>query len=174
MAAVSLLGVATVVHAQDAASGNSATASAGSQVEERYGVLGERFTALNYDFTHVNNPSSLQWNGGSFDYNQPLSPGLDVGFGYDWARSSAINGSRSQQQDLSASLTTFTDINGMRPFFTPGVGWSFLKSGAGKSDSLLVFGTVGVEFQLAHAFVLTPYVEFSDATRRNTRTWDFG
>lgn len=172
--AVASLGVATVATAQDNASAQPMTTTSTSTLSERYGMLGTRYTGLDYGYTHLHATAPDNINGFAVRYNQPLEPGFDFGLGYDWARSGEYAGVRAHQEDLTANLTLFRDMNGMRPYIQPGVGYTRTKSGPGKEDSFLWFVGTGVEFQVMRPWTVTPYVQFEDATEYSGTTWSFG
>ena len=138
------------------------------------GLLGGRYLEVTYDNTHVHDSLLDNMNGFGLRYNQPMESGFDFSVGYDWTRSNRVAGIRAKQQAISASVTSYFDSNGMRPFIEPGVGWTWAKTGAVKTDSFFYYVGAGVEFQVARPLVVTPYVQFVDATSYSGTTWNFG
>lgn len=139
-----------------------------------YGLLGERYTGVAYSYTHLDNSPLDNFNGFALRYNQPMNPGFDFGLGYEWARSNEVGGVHGRAQEFTASVTAFTDYNGMRAFIEPGVGWTWAKVGNARDDSFLYYVGTGVEIQVAAPVVVTPYVQFVDATEFSGNTWNFG
>lgn len=170
--AAASLGAATVSSAQSAS--NETQARTTSTLSERYGMLGERYTGVDYGYTHLHDSVFDDLNGFALRYNQPLGPGIDFSLGYEWGRSDSVNGIRAKASEVTASATWFTDYNGMRPFIEPGVGWTWSKAGPGKSDSFLYFVGAGAEFQISPRWVVTPFAQFVDATDYSGSTWNFG
>lgn len=171
--AAASLGAATAATAQSASSPSPTTTST-STLSERYGMLGARYAGLDYGYTHIHDSGTDNLNGFALRYNQPLEPGFDFGLGYEWARSNDYAGIRAKQEEVTADLTLYTDMNGMRPYIQPGVGYTRTKAGPGKDDSFLWFVGTGVEFQLMRPWTITPYVQFADATEYSGTTWNFG
>lgn len=168
------LGGALTASAQTAANPPSTDAGSPAYQNDSYGLLGERYAGLDYSYTHLHDSGFNNLNGFAWRYNQALQPGFDFGLGYEWARSDEFAGMRARQQEITASVTTFTQLNGMKPFLEPGVGWSWSKAGSAKDNSFIAFLGTGVELQIMRPWVVTPYVRFVRATGYNTSTWDFG
>lgn len=169
--AVASMSAATMSLAQDAS--DQATSKA-STLSERYGQLGARYTGVDFGYTNLDNNVFDDLNGFALRYNQPLAAGLDFSLGYEWAKSDSVGGLRAKAEEATASVTWYTDYNGMRPFVEPGIGWTWTKVGSGKSDSFLYYVGTGVEFQATRRWVIAPYVQFVDATEYDGNTWNFG
>lgn len=170
--AAASLGAASMSLAQNAS--GDAQISTTSTLSERYGQLGSRYTGVDYGYTNLDDSVFDDLDGFGLRYNQPLGPGIDFGLGYEWAESDRVGGLRAKASEATASVTWYSDYNGMRPFIEPGVGWSWSKVGNGKSDSFLYFVGAGAELQVSARWVITPYVQFVDATEYSGTAWNFG
>lgn len=164
--AATSLGAATLATAQ--------TTGDEPAVEPRHSLLGERYAGVDFVYTHVHDTPFDNVNGFALNYHQPMKPGFDFSLGYEWGRSNMAAGNRVKQQEFTASLTAYSDYNGMRPFIEPGVGWNWAKFGPAKADSFFYFVGAGVEFQVSNPWVVTPYTQFVDATDYSGSTWNFG
>jgi opacity protein-like surface antigen len=138
-----------------------------------WGLLGTNYSSLTYRYTDLDNgpPSALR--GAGVEFNQAWQPGFDFTLGYDWARASA-GSLRLTSQDLNAGVTAYTKLEWGKPFVQALAGWEW-RRGGGASDSSFAYtlGT-GVEFQVAQAFVVTPYLNFVRATAFNRSEGDLG
>lgn len=164
--AAASLGAATIVSAQ--------TAGSGSVAAPRHSLLGDRYAGVDFVYTHVHDTPFDNVNGFALNYHQPMKPGFDFSLGYEWGRSNMAAGNRVKQQEFTASVITYADYNGMRPYIEPGVGWNWAKFGPAKADSFLYFVGAGVEFQVSNPWIVTPYAQFVDATDYSGTTWNFG
>lgn len=171
--AVATLGIVGTLSAQTSSQDASDPAKASQGAN--YGLLGERYGGLDLSYTHLDGSAFDDINGFLFRYNQPLYAGLDFGLGYEWGRSDDVGNLRLKQQELTASVTAYTDYSGnLRPYVQPGIGWTWSKAGSAKSDSFLYFVGAGVEVQVAQSWVVSPYVQFVDATEYSGSNVNFG
>lgn len=172
IAAVASLAIAGALSAQ----GTTPDPSGATNVQKvSYGLLGENYSGLDYSYTHLDSSPLDNINGFKFRYNQALHKGLDFGLGYEWGRSNEVGNLRLKQQELTANVTAYFDhTSNLRPYIQPGIGWTWSKIGSGKSDSFLYFVGVGAEIQVAQTWVVSPYVQFVDATSYSGHDVNFG
>ncbi|MBS0663505.1 MAG: hypothetical protein JSR48_09580 [Verrucomicrobia bacterium] len=170
LAAAASLGLALSASAQTAAAATSAPAPV---VDHGAGLLGSGYTAVTFRYTDLDDgpPSALR--GVAVEFNQPLQAGYDFKLGYSWARASA-DPIRLTDQDLNAGVVAYTNLDWGRPFVQALAGWEWQR-GRGASDSSFAYtlGT-GVEFAVAPALALTPYLNFVRATGFNRSEADYG
>jgi hypothetical protein len=139
------------------------------------GLLGQTYVGVGYGYTDLNN-SSVNLQGLSFDYNQPLNKGFDFNLGFGDAWSSKISGSRTRQQSFEASAVAFMpDLAWGRPFFSVGAGWFWTKTAGISDNSFLYSFDTGVEFQATKELSITPFVSYTDATSLHVNNkWGYG
>jgi hypothetical protein len=138
------------------------------------GLLGSRYTDVTYNYLH--NESSAgpdHADGFAVGYNQPINPAFDLKLNYDWARANFAS-YRFKVQDLDIGTAAYANLSWGKPFVLAAVGWQW-QSGGGYSDNSFRYQVgVGTEFQVAPAFVVTPFVTFVRATGFNDSEVDFG
>ncbi|HNC23801.1 MAG TPA: hypothetical protein PLU52_06305 [Opitutaceae bacterium] len=170
LAAAASLGLVMTASAQSTVETASAPAPV---VENSAGLLGSGYTAVTFRYTDLDDgpPSALR--GVAVEFNQPLQAGYDFRLGYSWARASA-DPIRFTAQDLNAGVVAYTKLEWGRPFVQALAGWEWQR-GLGSSDSSFAYtlGT-GVEFAVAPAFALTPYINFVRSTGFNRSEFDYG
>ena len=139
------------------------------------GLLGQAYAGLTY--SHVDLDSSpVNADSYSFEYNQPLSAGLDAVLTYDFTQSGLVAGSRVNQQGLGGALRAFSVSHAWgKPYIEAGVGYAWTKFAGAKDNSFVWEGAVGVEFQAAPAVTVTPFVQYADAPDlAGSGTWTYG
>jgi hypothetical protein len=139
------------------------------------GLLGQTYAGVGYGYTDLND-SSVNLQGFSFNYNQPLNRGFDLNLGVGDARSSSFAGTRIRQQTFGASAVAFMpDLAWGRPFFSAGAGWFWTKTAGFSDNSFLYSFATGVEFQATPELSLTPFVSYTDATSLHVNNkWGYG
>ena len=111
--------------------------------------------------------------GFSLAYNQPVAAGWDFNADYGWARAEAY-GVKLTQQKLDLGVTAFAPLEWGKPYAQVLGGWVWQKGGGIRDSSFAYTLGTGVEFQVAHAFTLTPFVNFVRATGFNSSEFDLG
>ncbi len=169
LAAAAALGLAVAAHAQSA---NVAVPKPGAATAQ--GLLGSPYAGIagNYADLGSNAPSVARgWN---VYYNQPLVDQLDLTVDYNWMRAHAF-GLKITEQRVDTALTGFLKRDWGKPFVTAGVNWDWINgdSVASRNGFGLLAGT-GVEFQVAPAVAVTPYVNFVRETGYNQNEFDYG
>ncbi len=169
LTAAATLGLARPARAQDATPATTMPAPEA----HNWSLLGSGYSGVAFTYDHVSGASPSEWRGFTFDVNQPLAAGLDFNLAYGWRRASD-SAVRLTQQGISGGVTAFTALDWGKPYVQALAGWEW-RDGHGASDHSFAYtlGT-GVEFQVAQALVLTPYVNFVRATSFNSSEVDFG
>jgi hypothetical protein len=167
LAALGLTGAAS---AQSTGAGQPAPA-----VEIGKGLLGQTYAGVAYGYTDLND-SSVNLQGLSFTWNQPVNRGFDVSLNLGDAWSSRFAGTRTRQQTIGASAIAFMpDQAWGRPFFSVGAGWLWTKTAGFSNNSFLYDFETGVEFQATRELSLTPFVSYTDATSLHVNNkWGYG
>ena len=149
------------------------TAPAGDQ-----GLLGSAYTGLSGNYFKLNGevagvtPSVAR--GFTFDYNQPLTDGLDLTVNYDWTRARAFAFKTTEQQ-VGVVTTGFLRESWGKPYLSAGLDWDHRRGNfAITGNSLGLLAGTGVEFQVAPAFAVTPFVNFVRETHFNQNEVDYG
>jgi hypothetical protein len=170
LAIVAALGLTVAASAQSTGAGIPApTAQTGK------GLLGQTYVGLAYGYTDLNH-SSVNLQGLSFVYNQPLNKGFDFSLDLGDAWSSKSSGSHTRQQSFGASAIAFIpDQAWGRPFLSVGAGWFWTKTAGVNDNSFLYDFETGVEFQATRELSLTPFVSYTDATSLHVdNKWGYG
>jgi hypothetical protein len=167
-AAVSLGGVAS-------ASAQNANVAVPNPAESTPvgGLLGSRYMEVGYNYIDLTGTGPHRADGYGVAFNQPLNANFDVKFDYDWARAKDA-GVRLTQQDVGVGATAYSVFEWGRPFAMAAVGWQWQKGGGVSDNSFTYKVGVGAEFQVARAFVVTPFVNFVRATSFNDSEVDVG
>jgi opacity protein-like surface antigen len=171
MAAAVSLGLASAASAQSA----SVAVPAPADTTAAGGLLGSRYTRVEYDYVDFTGGSPSLARGFGVSYNQPLRENFDLNLSYDWARAK-WSGVRFTQQDFQIGTTAYTNLSWGRPFAQAAVGWSWQDvSGVSYNDDSFTYTLgVGTEFQVAPAVTVTPFVNFARATGYNATEFQFG
>jgi hypothetical protein len=165
-----VLGLAAAAHAQTAGASTPAPAP-----ETGKGLLGQTYVGVGYGYTDLNN-SSVNYQGLSFSYNQPLNTGFDLNLDIGNAWSSEFSGVRTRQQSFEAAAVAFIpDRAWGRPFFSVGAGWLWTKTAGVSDNSFLYSFDTGVEFQATRELSITPFVSYTGATSLHMNNkWGYG
>jgi hypothetical protein len=124
------------------------------------GLLGQTYAGLTYSYLKLDS-SPVNAASYGFEYNQPLNPGFDAVFNYDWTQSGAIAGDRARGQSLDAALRAFSaSYSWGKPYLEAGVGYDWTKFAGVKDHSFAWIAGAGVEFQATTALTVTPFVRF--------------
>ena len=139
------------------------------------GLLGQTYVGVGYGYTDLNN-SSVNYQGLSFSYNQPLNTGFDLNLDIGNAWSSKFSGTRNRQQSFEAAAVAFIpDRAWGRPFFSVGAGWFWTKTAGVSDNSFLYSFDTGVEFQATRELSITPFVSYTEATSLHVNNkWGYG
>lgn len=139
-----------------------APAAAAAPVAPVSGLLGQTYAGLTYSYDRLN-ASPVNADTYGFEYNQPLNPGFDAVFNYDWTQSGALAGERAREQQLAATLRAFTTRSWGRPYVEAGLGYDWMKFAGAKDHSFLWIAGAGVEFQPLAELTVTPFVRYEQA-----------
>ena len=156
------------------ADGNPTTASA-TATASADGLLGLTYAGLSYSYRSLDS-SPVNADSYGFEYNQPLNPGFDAVFNYDWTQAGLIAGDRAHEQNLTAALRAFsTSQSWGKPYLEAGIGYDWMKFAGARDHSFAWIAGAGIEFQAAPALTITPFVRY---TRTNgyadKNTADYG
>ncbi len=138
-----------------------------------YGLIGQDY--YGFDFTyihHVDGPPRVLHRYG-FVANKPFAPGFDVGLKYNWLTGSA-SGRSTRQQEVSVPLTAYLYNGWGRPFIEGDAGWVWQKAGGASKDSFAFLVGAGFEFQVCSTLVVTPYVNYHEASRLHDYVTNYG
>jgi hypothetical protein len=142
------------------------------------GLLGQQYANLTYSYIDLDR-SPVNADNFEFAVNQPLNTGLDAVFAYDWTQTGLFAGSRLNTQSLTAGLRAFGNAYTWgKPYVEADAGYAWQRgTPAGHDNSVLWRAALGAELQLAPAFTVTPYVQYTDTPSlagNDNGTWDFG
>jgi hypothetical protein len=126
------------------------------------GLLGQTYAGLTYSYVHLD-AAPVNADSYGFEYNQPLNPGFDAVFNYDWSQSGVVAGNRAREQQLAAALRAFTAQGWGTPYVEAGVGYDWLRFAGARDSSFLWIAGAGVEFQTNTALTVTPFVRYEQA-----------
>jgi hypothetical protein len=137
------------------------------------GLLGSRYTKAEYLYVDFTGNGPSHGDGFKLEFNQPLNANFDLLATYDWVRAKYA-GVRLTGQDAEVGAVAYSRLEWGRPFVLATAGWQWQKAGGLHDDSFSYKVGVGSEFQVAPAFVVTPYVNFFRQTGFNNSEFDFG
>jgi hypothetical protein len=158
LSAVAALGLATSAFA-----GGDGTAAPAAVTPEAQGLLGQTYAGLSYSYLHLDS-SPVNAAKYGFEYNQPLNPGFDAVFNYDWAQTGVVAGDRAHEQLLSAALRAFSSSQAWgRPYLEAGLGYDWMRFAGTKDHSFVWIAGAGVEFQPTAQLSVTPFVRYERA-----------
>lgn len=175
LAAALASGLAATARADDSVPGQAAPPAAAASAAGDLSLLGQSYATLTYGYIDLDD-TSVHADRYAFEVNQPLAYGLDGVFGYDYAQTGAIAGSRLKQQTLTAGLRAFSAAwSWGKPFVEAGVGYAWNRFAGNDDDSFLWGFGAGVEFLVLPRASVTPYVQYADAPDLASEgTWNFG
>lgn len=165
LSAVAAAGLATSAFAGgDEPNTPAVAAPVAPPAELTTGLLGQTYAGLTYSYLNLD-ASSIDADSYGFEYNQPIKPGFDAVFNYDWVQSEPFAGERAHEQQLSATLRAFFAPGGWgRPYVEAGAGYDWLKFAGIKDNSFLWIAGAGIEFQSFSQLTVTPFVRYERAT----------
>ncbi|MES1168591.1 MAG: hypothetical protein ABUL61_05425 [Oleiharenicola lentus] len=164
------LGFGSAARADDTLPAEQAAPVTGNQ-----GLLGQEYGTLTYSYIHLDDTSTHADDYG-FAVSQPLAFGLDGVLSYNFSQSGEIAGARARTHTLGAALRAFsTAYNWGKPYVEAGAGFAWT-SYAGTNDNSFVWEVAGgVEFQVAPATTVTPYVQYVDVPDlAGDARWNYG
>lgn len=154
-------------------------------IRDNPGVLGHGFTDVSYSWVDFSRDRGVDADGFivGVNGNIPVSPGFDVGLGYNYYRE---NGHRNpftgtdfdaRYHQLAASGTLFAPMGGLKPFLNAGLGYQWSRGDLQRLrtfDDMWLWGaSLGAEIPFG-AFSLTPRIGYSDAFDDNgLRSWHY-
>ncbi|HWA86811.1 MAG TPA: hypothetical protein VG710_11355, partial [Opitutus sp.] len=137
------------------------------------GLLGSRYTGVEYDYLDFTGAGPDHAHGVALNYNQPMTSNFDLGAGYGWARAHD-SGVAFTQQDIDLRGTLYTNLAWGKPFALAAAGWDFAHAAGAKDNSFVYRLGVGIELPASAAFTVTPFVNFVRATGYSRNECDFG
>lgn len=139
------------------------------------GLLGQAYGTLTYSYVNLD-ATSVHADTFSLAANHPLAFGLDGVLSYDYSQTGNIGGSRLRQHVLGGALRAFsTAHNWGKPYLEAGVGFATARYAGSGDDSYVWELASGIEFQVAPATTITPYVQYLDAPDLpGEGVWNFG
>ena len=157
ISAAAALGLAAIARADTPLSTPAPEASA------RQGLLGERYATLSYSYDHLAN-SPVNADSYQFAFNEPLNPGFDAVFAYDWAQTHLFAGGRVNVQSLTGGVRAFSNNFAWgKPYVEADLGYAWQRGFGGHDRSILWGISAGAELQVAKAVTVTPFVGYADA-----------
>lgn len=158
LASALALGLGATARADEVLTADRVAPASGNQ-----GLLGQVYGTLTYSYINLDDASSHADNY-SFAVNQPLAFGLDGILSYDFSQSGTIAGSHVKSHTLGAALRAFsTSYNWGKPYVEAGGGFAWSSYAGTDDDSFIWEVAAGVEFQVAPATTVTPYLQYMDA-----------
>lgn len=167
-AAVSI-GAATTALAQDA---NVAVPNPADTIRGG-GLLGSTYSQVEYNYIDLRGSGPSHADGVGLTVNQPFWPNIDLHGSYDYAQAT-FAGTKFRVHDVEFGTTIYSGLEWGKPFATAAVGWQWQKAAGFSDDSFTFRVGVGSEFQLAPAFVVTPFVNFVRATSFDANEYEIG
>ncbi|MBI2813769.1 MAG: hypothetical protein HYX71_05760 [Opitutae bacterium] len=169
ISAAAVLGLAALARADTPPSAPAPAAPA------RSGLLGERYATLSYSYAHLAD-SPVNADSYRFAFNEPLNPGFDAVFAYDWSQTRLFAGSRLNVQSLTGGVRAFSNNFAWgKPYVEAGLGYAWQRGFGGQDRSILWGVAAGAELQVARAVTVTPFVEYADAPDlAGSGAWTYG
>jgi opacity protein-like surface antigen len=150
------------------------------------GVRGNSIAELNYSWVDFSRDHDVNADGFilGFDTNTPVSPGFDLGIGYNYYRENGhrnpFNNSQydARYHQLHATGTWYFPTGSVKPFVTGGGAWQWshgdIQSLHAYDDMWLWIVGGGVEIPL-RSFTLTPHIKYTDAfENKDAAIWHYG
>jgi hypothetical protein len=159
------LGSVAAAHAQVAVSDDLAP-----------GLVGQKYTGIEYDYTHRTTGASRAVHHYAFVSNLPLPElhSIDGAFRYDYSRESA-EGLVFHQHEVAMAFTGYMPQGDAKLFFEGDAGWAWRRTGGGGSQSGLVWrGVFGAEIPVMPRVMWTPYISYKEAAKLDSNAWRFG
>jgi len=173
--------ISASAQAQPAAGGAPPTATG-----QNYGLIGATYSEVDLGYLRQDDAPKVSHDY-DFIYNQAFlrtaGGGLDGNLTYDFLTGSAL-GLHDYRNELQAGVTAYLSPSWGKPFVTADAGQAWERVAGMDSKSLVYTFTGGVEFQVAPAVVLTPFVEYQAEPWLDnhapalgnlpTHDWDYG
>jgi hypothetical protein len=139
------------------------------------GLLGQKYGNLSYSYINLD-ATSVHADNYSISANHPLAFGLDGMVGYDFTHAGDIAGFPMRQHVLGGALRAFSSAhNWGKPYVEAGAGFTTVRYASAGEDSYFLEAAAGVEFQVAPATTVTPFVQYLDAPDLpGAGQWKFG
>ncbi|HYP16584.1 MAG TPA: hypothetical protein VEQ65_05185 [Opitutus sp.] len=135
------------------------------------GLLGARYTEVAYKFVDLKGDDDAH--GFTVAFNQPLAAGFDLVASYDWVTAD-FGPFDAKVQDAEIGVKAFSQLSWAKPYVQAAVGWEWQKVASFREDSFFWKVGAGAEFQVAPAFVVTPFVNFVRATEFHSSEIELG
>jgi hypothetical protein len=134
------------------------------------GLLGQTYAGLTYSYGDLDNSSSHR-DDYRIEFNEALNANLDGLLSYDYIQAGSL-----KQNAIEFALRTYsTSFSWGKPYVEGGGGYVWERFNGGTDNSLIWHAAVGVEFQVAPAFTVTPFVKYQDTPSLSQRDeWDYG
>ncbi len=127
------------------------------------GLLGQAYAGLTYSQVNLD-ASPVNADRYGFEYNEPIKPGFDAVFNYDWTQSGAFAGRRMREHELAATLRAFsTNQSWGLPYVEGGIGYDWVRFAGARDSSFVWIAGAGVEFQATAELTVTPFVRYERA-----------
>lgn len=139
------------------------------------GLLGQVYGTLTYGYINLDD-TSVHADNYRLAVNQPLAFGLDGLLSYDFTHTGDFAGSPVRQHTFTGAFRAFSSsYNWGKPYVEAGVGFTTARYAGAGDDSYLWEIAGGIEFQVAPATTVTPYVQYEDAPDLpGDGRWKFG
>jgi len=139
------------------------------------GLLGQVYGTLSYGYINLD-ATSVHADNYRLAVNQPLAFGLDGLLSYDFTHAGDFAGAPARQHTFTGALRAFsTSYNWGKPYVEAGIGFTTARYANDGDDSYLWEVAGGVEFQVAPATTVTPYVQYGDTPDLpGAGRWKFG
>lgn len=170
LTAATSLGLALSASAQ---SSDVSTSTTTVPTDSGWGLIGSNYTSVNFRYKDLDSGPPSASRGVGVQFNQAVRDGFDFQLNYDWNRASTYN-ARFTDQDLNLGGTLYSRLAWGKPFVQALAGWEWARGGGASDNSFAYTLGAGVEFQVAQAIAITPYVNFVRATGFNRSEFDPG
>lgn len=139
------------------------------------GLLGQVYGTLAYGYINLDG-TSVHADNYRLAVNQPLAFGLDGLLSYDFTHTGDFAGAPVRQHTFTGALRAFSSAhNWGKPYVEAGAGLTTARYAGAGDDSYLWEVAGGIEFQVAPATTVTPYVQYGDAPDLpGDGRWKFG
>ncbi len=169
VAAIAALGLGSAAWAQNP---DFAPANPGNTGRPA-GLLGSPYAQVEYNYIDLDGYGPSHADGFGVTLNQPFWPNIDYHISYDYA-SAKFMGSRLRVHDAEFGVTMHTQYAWGKPFVMAGAGWQWQKAGGFSDDSFAFRVGTGVEFQVAPAVAVTPFMNYVRATSFDANEYELG
>lgn len=138
------------------------------------GLLGSTYAGVAWNYYDLRDGPPSVGRGATAYFNEALADNLDLGVGYDWARTTAAAFSTAEQK-LDLSLTGYSKQTWGKPFVTFGIDHAWRHGNVvGRHGSWGMAAETGVEFQVAPALVVSPFIGWDRETSFSRNDMRYG